>query len=106
MEADMSFDLQDPRIARQELLEAVISGMGGAVCAPMPGTLLEMMEIAAMERRPTGDLISDQAELASPPLTSPQIGSRMTLWFTTWREALSNAANGCRAMLGVRRVPV
>jgi hypothetical protein len=100
----MSFGQHDPRIARQELLEAVISGMGGAACAPMPGTLLEMVEIAAMERRQSGGLISDQADLASRPLTSPENSSRMAAWFTGWREVLTDAAKRCRAMLGARRV--
>jgi hypothetical protein len=50
MEEDMTSDDETQRRARQDLLEALTSGMAGPVIAPMPGVLLELYEIAAAER--------------------------------------------------------
>ena len=61
--------------ARQELLEYASTVMAASPCAPMPGTMFEMLEIMAMERRMT----SDQSEggsnspdhLTSKPIKTP-----------------------------------
>ena len=42
---------EERRQARQDLLEAMSASVSGPVCAPMPGTILEMLEIAAAERQ-------------------------------------------------------
>lgn len=58
--------------ARQELLEFASTVMAGSPCAPMPGTMFEMLEIIAVERRMT----SSQGEVGSnspDPLTSAPI---------------------------------
>ena len=58
--------------ARHELLEFASSVMAGSPCAPMPGTMFEMLEIIAMERR----MASSQGESGSnspDPLTSKPI---------------------------------
>ena len=58
--------------ARHELLEFASSVMAGSPCAPMPGTMFEMLEIMAVERR----MASSQSEGGSnspEPLTSAPI---------------------------------
>lgn len=68
----MSMDENTRRAARQELLEFASTVMAGSPCAPMPGTMFEMLEIMAVERRMT----SSQGEGGSnspDPLTSAPI---------------------------------
>jgi hypothetical protein len=106
-EADMLYDERDRSLARQELLEAFASGMGGPACAPMPGTLLEMLEIAAMERRWRSDPAPAEVSAESrAPLTSPRIGSRMIAWLRRAGEAIVNVGGRFRAGSDARRLPV
>jgi hypothetical protein len=65
-------DRYDRNIARQELLEAFVSSMGGPACAPMPGTLLEMLEIAAVDRRAWSEGTPEEPTAPAVPLTSLQ----------------------------------
>ena len=106
MEADMSLDENTAQRLRQDLLEAMTSGFGGPACAPMPGIMLEMLEIAAMERREANGLTAAQQDMAPAPLTSAQNGSGMTAWLPGARKAVADATNAFRTLLGARRVPV
>ena len=103
----MLYDERDPRTARQEFLEAVVGSFGGPACAPMPGTLIEMLEIAAMERleqsRPEPVETPVDADL---PLTSPRIGSRMIDGLRRAGEAIAGVADRLRTGSGARRLPV
>lgn len=72
----MLLDEHAQRRARQDLLEAVLSGMAGPAIAPMPGIMLEMLEIAATERRAT-DFAPSPEPCATALLTSATNGSRM-----------------------------
>lgn len=68
----MSLNEDTRQAARQELLEYVSCVMAASPCAPMPGTMFEMLEIIAMERR----MASSQSESESnsfDPLTSERI---------------------------------
>jgi hypothetical protein len=68
----MSLNEDTRQAARQELLEYVSCVMAASPCAPMPGTMFEMLEIIAMERR----MASSQSEGESnsfDPLTSERI---------------------------------
>ena len=68
----MSTNEDTRQAARQELLESAFSGLDASPCAPMPGTMFEMLEIMTMERRMT----SNQGEGGSnspDPLTSKPI---------------------------------
>lgn len=70
----MSLNENTRQAARQELLEYASSVMAASPCAPMPGTMFEMLEIVAMERRMTsrqGEGRSNSSDL----LTSERIGT-------------------------------
>ena len=70
----MSVNESTRQAARQELLEYASTVMAASPCAPMPGTMFEMLEIIAMERR----MASSQGESGSnspDPLTSAPIGT-------------------------------
>src|SRR5262245_9453455 len=99
-------DEREHRLARQELFETFVGSFGGPACAPMPGTLLEMLEIAAMERQQP--MISQPEALPEgpAPLTSPRIGSRMIAWLRKAGEAIVDVAGRLRAGSGARRLPV
>ena len=103
----MLYDERDPRTARQEFLEAIVGGFADPVCAPMAGTLIEMLEIAAMERleasRPEPVEAPPHAVL---PLTSARIGSRMIDGLRRAGEAIVGVANRLRTGSGARRLPV
>ena len=98
---------RDPRLARQELFEAYLSGFGGPACAPMPGTLLEMLEMAAMERQQLR-LASVEAAPADGniPLTKPRIGRRILAWLQKAGETIVDVAGRFRTGAGARRLPV
>jgi hypothetical protein len=102
----MQYDERDPRIARQELFEAFVSGFGGPACAPMPGTLIEMLEIAAMERQQSKFIRPEAAPESAAPLTAPQIGSRMIVWLRKAGEAIVDVAGRFRTGSDARRLPV
>ena len=68
----MSLDENTRQAARQELLEFASSVMAGSPCAPMPGTMFEMLEIIAMERRMTSSQGEGRSN-SSDPLTSEPI---------------------------------
>src|SRR5262245_13053990 len=103
-EANMLYDEGERRLARQELFEAFVGSFGGPACAPMPGTLIEMLEIAAMERH---GVTSPEAVPDSPaPLTAPRIGSRMIAWLRKAGEAIVDVAGRLRAGSDARRLPV
>ena len=92
-------------LARQELLEAYLSGFGGPACAPMPGTLVEMLEIAAMERQASRlPVVEAPAELIH--LTAPRIGSRILARVRRAGEAIVHVAGRFRAGPDARRLPV
>jgi hypothetical protein len=77
MRSNMSTDEHTRRAARQELLEFASCVMAGSPCAPMPGTLFEMLEIAAVERRMTSSLGEGGSNLFDP-LTSERIETPIT----------------------------
>ncbi len=97
---------QDQDLARQEFLEAVLSGIGGPACAPMPGTLVEMLEIAAFERRNCCAPALPRQASEPKPLTCARNDSRMVgLWRRLERAAL-DVAGRFRASARTWRVPV
>lgn len=71
----MSLNENMRQAARQELLEFASSVMVGSPCAPMPGTMFEMLEIIAVERRMTssqGEGRSNSSDrLTSAPIETP-----------------------------------
>ena len=101
----MSYD-RDPRMTRQELLEAFASSMGGPACAPMPGTLLEMMEIAAMERRGRPERAPEEPSASPEPLTLPQNGRGMTARLKETGKAVIDVAVRLGRGSDPRRLPV
>jgi hypothetical protein len=102
----MSYDERDPHIAKQELLEAMLSSMGGPVCAPMPGTLFELLEIAAMEHRHGPDRIPEEPALVAEPLTSRPNRSGMAGWLLDIGKTVVDVAVRFRAGPGPGRLPV
>lgn len=74
----MSLNENTRQAARQELLEFASSVMVGSPCAPMPGTMFEMLEIIAVERRMTSSQGEDRSN-SSDPLTSEPIGTPIRL---------------------------
>ena len=102
----MQYDERDPRIARQELFEAFVSGFGGPACAPMPGTLIEMLEIAAMERQQSRIIRPEAAPESLAPLTSRRIGSRMIALLRKVGETIVDVAGRFRPGSDARRLPV
>ena len=103
----MLYDEREERLARQNLFETFVSSFGGPACAPMPGTLLEMLEIAAMEHRQLSGLVAVETSAQSDDLlTTPRIGSRMIGWLRKAGEAIVDGAGRLRAGSGARRLPV
>ena len=74
----MSLNENMRQAARQELLEFASSVMVGSPCAPMPGTMFEMLEIIAVERRMTSNQGEDRSN-SSDPLTSEPIETPIRL---------------------------
>jgi hypothetical protein len=106
MEVEMLQDEDSRRGARQKFLEALSSGMSGPSCAPMPGTLLEMLEIAAIERRQGHDTLFASEPLETSHLTSAQNNSRMTGRLLQVGKTVVDVGGWLRALFGHRRVPV
>jgi hypothetical protein len=102
----MQHDERDPRLARQELLEAYLHGFGGPACAPMPGTLIEMLEIAAMERQHSSLERAAAPADADIPLTAPRIGSRILARLRKAGDTIVDVAGRFRPGAGARRLPV
>jgi hypothetical protein len=103
----MLHDEQSHRRARQELFEAVVGGFGGPACAPMPGTLIEMLEIAAMERQQQPGIgTSETVPEDAAPLTSTRNDSRMLSWLRRAGEAIIDVAGRLRAGSDAGRLPV
>ena len=97
---------RDHRLARQELFEIYLSGFGGPCCAPIPVTLIEMLEIAAMEQRQLR-LASVEAPVdGNIPLTTPGIGSRILDRLRKAGETIVDVAGRFRTGAGARRLPV
>ena len=94
------------RRIRQEFLEALSGGMSGPACAPMPGVLLEMLEIAAMERRPGHDLAFAGGSSETADLTSAQNNSGMTARLLRMGKMVVDVGGWLTALFGHRRVPV
>src|SRR5262249_19316259 len=105
-EADMLDDEREHRLARQELFETFVGSFGGPACAPIPGTLLEMLEIAAMERQQSRISQSEALPEGPAPLTSPRNDSRILAWLRRVREAIGDVAGRVRAGSDARRLPV
>ena len=82
--------------ARQELLEFASSVMVGSPCAPMPGTMFEMLEIIAVERRMTSSQGEDRSN-SSDPLTSEPIGTPIRLRLVELVRSAFNVARKPRA---------
>ena len=102
----MTLDDKKRQRARQDMLEAVTSGLAGPACAPMPGVLLEMLEIAAMERsRKQDDRYSHGAE-ETPLLTRTPNSSRMVTQLLCMGRAIIHGANRLRAGFDGRQLPV
>jgi hypothetical protein len=102
----MHYDERDGRLARQELFEAYVAGFGGPACAPMPGTLIEMLEIAAMERQQMSLAPVESPVNEGIPLTAPRIGSRILARLRGAEEAIVDVAGRFRRGAGARRLPV
>jgi hypothetical protein len=95
----MFLDEDERRRARQEMLEAFTSGIGGPACAPMPGIMLEMLEIAAMERR------QSRGPSEPMPLTFVGNGSGMTAPLLRMGKTVIDVARWLRSGLRPRRLP-
>ena len=102
----MQHDGSDRRLARQELFEIYLSGFGGPCCAPIPGTLVEMLEIAAMERQQLRLASIETPADGDMPLTAPRIGSRISARLRRAGEAIVDVAGRFRTGAGARRLPV
>ena len=92
----MSLNENTRQAARQELLEFASTVMAGSPCAPMPGTMFEMLEIIAMERR----MASSQGESGSnspDPLTSAPIGTQIRQRLVELVRSAFNVARKPRA---------
>src|SRR5262245_20834235 len=94
------------RRARQEFLEALSSGMSGPACAPMPGTLLEMLEIVAMERRQGHETPLSRGSTEAAPLTATRNGSRITGRLLKMGKMVVDVGGWLGALFGHRRVSV
>ena len=102
----MHSDETDRRIARQEFLEAVVGGLGGSACAPMPGTFIEMLEIAAFERRRASDGATHEPVVDETLLTARPNSSRMPgRWLKLVRAAIDVAGRFTTGH-GARRLPI
>jgi len=103
METTMKRDEIERHHARQDLLEAFSAGFSGAACAPMPGVLLEMLEIAAIQRRLAEQILSvaPTASLLTRTKNSSGMASKMR------RTGKAAAYVACRlgSYLGVGRLP-
>ncbi len=87
------------RDTRQDILEAIASGMTCPVCGPLPGSIFETLEIAASRRSQVGTL-------ESPPLTArAKIGPMIAILLDIC-GAVGSVAFRIRAGSGARRVPV
>lgn len=91
------------RDARQDLLEAIASGMTGPVCGPMPGSIFETMEVAAASRWCEGIAAVPPAAAA---LTAPANGSPMMAILLRLGGVVGNVAFRIRTGSGARRLPV
>jgi hypothetical protein len=101
MEAAMIIGKDEQLRARQDLLEAMTSGMSGPVCAPMPGVMLEMLELAAMQRRE-----SQAARTVAPPhLTQNANGSRIRSEKLRVSRAFADVASRIAGYIGPWRLP-
>ena len=95
----MSTNEDTRQAARQELLEFASTVMAGSPCAPMPGTMFEMLEIMAVERRIT----SSQGEVGSnysDPLTSAPIETPIRQRLVELVRSAFNVARKPRARTG------
>lgn len=99
-------DEQARRRVEQELCELYFSGGHGIACAPMPGTLLEMLEIAATERRAGRFSASPRESGTAEPLTATPHGSPISAWLTRMGRALGHVADRVTADRLPRRMPV
>jgi hypothetical protein len=104
MEATM-LDDEAGRRARQDMLEALSWGMLGPSVAPMPGVLLEMMEIAAINRHDQDTRTPPAA--ATQVLTSTEKPARMVAAIRQRWTAILHAVDTIRTRLRRdRRLPV
>ena len=101
----MPLDQDDRHQARQDLLEAVSTGFSGPVCAPMPGVLLEMLEIAAMERRQDERIASASPAASKPLLTPTKNSSRMASKMLRTRKAAAYVARRLGSYFGAGHLP-
>ena len=99
MRSNMSMDENTRRAARQELLEFVSCVMAASPCAPMPGTMFEMLEIIAMERRMTSSQGGGESN-SSDPLTSERIGTPIRQRLFKLIRSAVNVARKPRARTG------
>jgi hypothetical protein len=103
MEATM-LDDEAGRRARQDMLEALSSGMLGPSMAPMPGVLIEMMEIAAISRHRDG--AGTRSATATSTLTSKEKHARIEFKIRQTWTAILHAVDALRTRLrGDRRLP-
>ena len=98
-------DDQDWKLARQDMFEALSSGMLGPSSAPMPGAFLEMLEIAALERRMRHGTERLAAE-TMPVLTPTRIRVGMTVKLQqTWTVFLHAVDTTRTRLRGGRHLP-
>jgi hypothetical protein len=103
MEAKMTmFDEQARRSARQELLETFSSGMSSQYGMSTSGTVMEMLEIAAAERRRSRELGNGPR---NDGLTLRKNDRRMAARLLSKAEAVLDVANKFATNLRAWRLP-
>jgi hypothetical protein len=105
MEAKMNRDDEERYRARQDLLEAVTTGFSGPVCAPMPGVLLEMLEITAMQRQLDEKSSTIGASSSMALLTPTKNSSRMASITLRTSKVVAYVARRLGSYFGAGRLP-
>lgn len=100
----MTLGKDEQRRARQDLLEAINSGVSGPICAPMPGVMLEMLELAAMEHRERRQQTSAEAGSGRPHLTASANGSRIAVKRLRLSKAVADVGRRIAGHFGAWRL--
>ena len=90
--------LGDEAWVRQDMLEVLSSGMLGPSIAPMPGVLLEMMEMAAVRRHRDG--AGTRAAPTPPVLTASEKHARMGIGIRQRWTAIRHAVDAIQFRFG------
>jgi hypothetical protein len=104
MEAEMSYqDDRNLREIRQDLLEEFSGAISGYSCAPLPGSLLDMLESIGPED--DGPTVHVSLAAPPPPLTGRQKDGRMNVCRRIF-EAIFDAAGRFIATTASRRLHI